>query len=25
VAPISDEFTITTAREEFAPIKAQKR
>jgi hypothetical protein len=25
VAPIADEFAVTTAREEFAPIKAQKR
>jgi sugar transferase (PEP-CTERM/EpsH1 system associated) len=25
VAPIADESTVTTAREEFAPIKAQKR
>jgi sugar transferase (PEP-CTERM/EpsH1 system associated) len=25
VAPIADELTVTTAREEFAPIKAQKR
>jgi hypothetical protein len=25
VAPIADKFTVTTARDEFAPIKAQKR
>jgi sugar transferase (PEP-CTERM/EpsH1 system associated) len=25
LAPIADEFAVTTAREEFAPIKAQKR
>ena len=25
VAPVADEFAVTTAGEEFAPIKAQKR